>query len=66
MASCDAEYNFLYVDAGTAGRWSDGGTYDSCSLATVLENKTAGVPADSQLPGKKESIVLCLCYVNFS
>ena len=44
MASCDAFYRFLYVDAGTTGRWSDGGTYDQCSLAHALDAGTLHVP----------------------
>ena len=47
MTSCDAFYRFLYVDAGTTGRWSDGGTYDQCSLA--LDAGTLHVPAEADL-----------------
>ena len=52
MAVSDAMYRFVYVDVGTAGRWSDGGTFDNCSLNRKLTEGRLNLPADTQLPGE--------------
>ena len=51
MAVSDASYKFTYVDVGTPGRWSDGGTFDYCSLNACMEAGNLNVPAASPLPG---------------
>lgn len=58
MALSDAHYRFLYVDVGTAGRWSDGGTYDHCSLSTVMENNSVGLPEECELPSKTAMLLI--------
>lgn len=54
MAACDSLYKFIYVDVGTPGRWSDGGTFDHCNLRTAMVNSTLNIPMDSQLPGNSQ------------
>ena len=51
MAISDASNKFTYVDVGTPGRWSDGGTFDYCSLSTPLQAGYLNLPAESFLPG---------------
>ena len=51
MAACDANYKFTYVDAGTSGRWSDGGTFDHCSLNAQLSAGDLNLPHAKPLPG---------------
>jgi len=50
MALVDACYRFLYVDIGSYGRISDGGVFNSCSLAEALETNCLNIPGSSQLP----------------
>lgn len=52
MAVCDAHYRFVYVDVGTPGRWSDGGTFDTCSLSTKMSEGGLNLPTNSQLPSE--------------
>lgn len=48
----DAEYNFIYVNAGCNGRISDGGVYTNSGLSTAIENNnTHNLPEDDFLPG---------------
>ena len=51
LGVCDANYRFVYVDVGTSGRWSDGGTFDNCSLNEAVKGNTLNIPADIPLPG---------------
>lgn len=51
MAASDALYRFIYVDVGTPGRWSDGGTFDNCSLNQALAENTLNLPSERPLPG---------------
>lgn len=51
MATCDSQYRFTYVDVGTSGRWSDGGTFDHSSLNDALRNGDLNLPESSCLPG---------------
>ncbi|XP_067939765.1 uncharacterized protein [Watersipora subatra] len=50
-AMCDASYRFTYVDVGTSGRWSDGGTFDNCSLKHAMAAGNLNVPNDCPLTG---------------
>ncbi|XP_064098062.1 uncharacterized protein LOC135209284 [Macrobrachium nipponense] len=50
MALCDANSNFLYVDVGINGRVSDGGVWNKSTLCMHIENGSAGLPDDIQLP----------------
>jgi len=51
MALCDSQYRFTYVDTGMAGRWSDGGTFDNCSLNHALSEGMLNMPDPTCLPG---------------
>ena len=52
MAICDANYKFTYVDVGTPGRWSDGGTFDNCSFYHEANNGNLNFPQEANLPGE--------------
>lgn len=52
LAVSDALYKFVYVDVGTPGRWSDGGTFDHSTLNESLNNGLLNIPADTTLPGE--------------
>ena len=52
LAVCDAMYKFTYIDVGTPGRWSDGGTFDHCTLNHALAAGDLNLPADATLPGE--------------
>lgn len=56
MAICDANYKFLYIDVGCEGRISDGGVFNKCSFATVLENDTLQFPNQRTLLGRNEPV----------
>jgi len=57
MAMADANYKFVFVDAGSYGRISDGGVFNSCSLSAALTgDNVLNIPADSKLP---ESDMAC-------
>jgi hypothetical protein len=51
LGVCVAHYRFLYVDVGTPGRWSDGGTFDQCSLNEAVEAGQLQIPGSSNPPG---------------
>ena len=38
LGICDSLYKFVYIDVGTPGRWSDGGTFDQCTLNDALKD----------------------------
>lgn len=44
FALVDANYNFLYVDVGCPGRFSDGGVFKNTQLYKKLENKELNIP----------------------
>lgn len=44
FAVVDAQYNFLYVNAGCQGRISDGGVFKNCALYRRMENKSLNMP----------------------
>ena len=51
MAMCDLSYKFTYVDVGTSGRWSDGETFDNCSLNRAVSDGVLSIPGDCPLLG---------------
>uniref|UniRef100_A0A1B6CGG3 DDE Tnp4 domain-containing protein n=1 Tax=Clastoptera arizonana TaxID=38151 RepID=A0A1B6CGG3_9HEMI len=44
FALVDANYNFLYVNVGCPGRFSDGGIFKNTKIYNKLENKELNVP----------------------
>nr|XP_023025481.1 putative nuclease HARBI1 [Leptinotarsa decemlineata] len=44
FALVDANYNFLYVDVGCPGRFSDGGVFKNNKFYNKLENKELNIP----------------------
>ena len=49
FALVDADYNFLYVNAGGQGRISDGGIFKNCSLYKKLEKNNLNFPEPKSL-----------------
>ncbi|XP_063852072.1 putative nuclease HARBI1 [Scylla paramamosain] len=49
LAICDANCEFIYADIGTNDRVSDGGVWDKCSVSSLIQNNTAGLPEDAIL-----------------
>ncbi len=49
MALCDSNYCFTYANIGAQGRISDGGVFNSCSLAKNIDGGTLHLPADEPL-----------------
>ena len=58
MALVDAHRRFIYVDIGCNGRVSDGGVWDTTSLATNLKDITnpLHIPSPIELPGRSLKI----------
>ncbi|CAG2233049.1 unnamed protein product [Mytilus edulis] len=54
MAAVDASYRFIYVDVGTNGRTSDGGTFQNCSLNQALECNDLNIPEPTPLPSRNK------------
>ena len=50
MALVDANYRFIYIDVGSCGRNSDGGTFQKCSLNQGMQENSLNIPAPSELP----------------
>ncbi|XP_067947362.1 putative nuclease HARBI1 [Watersipora subatra] len=53
---CDAKYRFTYVDVVTPGRFSDGGTFDQCSLNAAMESGQLNIPSPTNLPGTSQPL----------
>jgi len=51
MALVDADYKFIHVNVGAAGRESDGGVYQNTALCKAVDKNTIGVPDSSPLTG---------------
>ena len=56
MAVVNANYEFVYVDFGTNKRISDGGVFANSTLCSRLQEGTAGLPEDEQLPGSHRTL----------
>jgi len=50
LALVDARYRFLYIDVGSYGRVSDGGVFNSSSLAQALAQNSLHIPPSRCLP----------------
>lgn len=51
LGVCDSNYRFTYVDVGTSGRWSDGGTWDHCDLNAAITRGALNIPGPAPIPG---------------
>lgn len=56
FAVVDANYNFVFVDAGCQGRISDGGVFKNSQLNKKLEKGELSLPPAEQLNGRHRSI----------
>lgn len=56
MALVDAQLRFVYVDAGTNGRVSDGGVWGKSRLKAVLEHGDLNLPPPKPLPGRTTAV----------
>jgi hypothetical protein len=50
MALCDADYKFVWVDAGTNGSISDAQLFNDCELRQAIEDGSIEFPAAEPLP----------------
>lgn len=55
MALVNAQYNFIYVNAGIQGRISDGGVFNGTNLYRLLENNNLNLPPPQSLPGRQQN-----------
>jgi len=55
FALVDANYNFMFVDAGCQGRISDSGVFTNTELYKKLEAKTLCLPQPVPLNGREKS-----------
>lgn len=60
MASCDAQYRFLYVDVGHLGGESDGGIFARSSLLEGMENGSFSIPQPRDVGSAKSIPYLLL------
>lgn len=51
LALVDADYKFIFVEAGANGRAGDAAVFRDSALAKGLESQTLNVPSPSPLPG---------------
>lgn len=56
FALVDANYRFLYVDAGTNGRVGDAGVFAKSELKRCLNNNSLNIPGEKCLPNTNISI----------
>jgi hypothetical protein len=52
----DANYNFMFVDAGCQGRISDSGVFTNTELYKKLETKTLCLPQPVTINGREKSV----------
>lgn len=53
---CDANYNFLIVDIGAAGRCSDGGVFSMSEMGKGFMNNTFNYPSEKEIDNKNGPI----------
>ena len=56
FALVDANYNFVFVDAGCQGRISDSGVFTNTELYKKLETKPLCLPQPVPLNGREKSV----------
>lgn len=56
MAICDGNYKFIYIDAGSNGRISDGGVFNKCSFANSLKRGSLHLPEAQKLTGRNANV----------
>jgi len=56
FALVDANYNFIFVDAGCEGRNSDRGVFTNTELYKKLEAKNLSLPQPVPLNGREKSV----------
>ena len=54
MAVCNAEYEFLLVDVGDAGRQSDGSVYTNSNLGYAIDNNLLNTPNPDKIGNSNE------------
>ncbi len=57
MALCDSNYCFTYAYVGAQGRISDGGVFNSCSLALKIDRGILNLPPPEPLTINREKFV---------
>lgn len=56
FALVDADYNFLFLDAGCQGRISDGGIFKDTELFKKMQTCTLNIPEQRELPGREKPL----------
>jgi hypothetical protein len=56
FALVDANYNFMYVDAGDQGRISDGGIFQNSQLNNKLKNSSLSLPSSKPLSRRNKEV----------
>jgi hypothetical protein len=56
LALVDADYKFVWVDAGANGSASDAQVFNGCELKAAIQHNTIGFPEDDPLPGDDKPI----------
>lgn len=56
MALVDADYSFIYINAGCQSRISDSGVFKNTDLWKRLENKSLNLPEPISLPGRNNPV----------
>lgn len=56
MGISDGDCKFIYVDAGSNGRISDGGVFNKCSFAHALEKGSLHLPQAQPLTGRNVNV----------
>ncbi|KAJ8892570.1 hypothetical protein PR048_005151 [Dryococelus australis] len=50
LGLADADYIFIYIEVGSRGNQSDGGTFSESALYQCLDSNTFNMPSDEELP----------------
>ncbi|CAH1980402.1 unnamed protein product [Acanthoscelides obtectus] len=56
FALVDANYNFIFADAGCQGRISDGGVFKHSTLYKRLQSNDLQIPTARSLPGRNQEV----------